>query len=186
MNHFSYSCDCRLRGSRRDVHSAMVLEPRRRARYLRYQSKAGWVELLRSIQMNAISQFWAIYSLHVMFYGRLFVIRRRNGFVHLTFNLINQGDWHLRLCMCPVLDYLFLVFACMDCYMMCSFKWVAPLLTCRYMFGVSFMFFDFIFVHLDRALSSQSPYKTNWESTSRWITNAASFIRIWLWAPRLN
>ena len=48
--------------------------------------------------------------------------------------------------MCPVLDYLFLVFACMDCYMMCSFKWVAPLLTCRYMFGVSFMFFNLIFL----------------------------------------
>ena len=29
---------------------------------------------------------------------------------------------------------------------MCSFKWVAPLLTCRYMFGVSFMFFNLIFL----------------------------------------
>ena len=37
--------------------------------------------------------------------------------------------------------------------MMCSFKWVAPLLTCRYMFGVSFMFlilFSFIWTGLCR------------------------------------
>ena len=29
---------------------------------------------------------------------------------------------------------------------MCSFKWVAPLLTCRYMFGVSFMCFNLLFL----------------------------------------
>ena len=54
--------------------------------------------------MNSLSlELYIVFML--IFTCRLFVIRRRNGFVHLTFNLINQGDWHLRLCMFRIIKF---------------------------------------------------------------------------------
>ena len=161
MSHFSEFCDYRLRGSRNRCSLSGGIGTCRRARYLGFQSKAVWLELLRSFQMNEFSQFRTVCSLHVIFYDRLLSLNVQMGL----------SIWRF-ICSIKVIDIY--GFACFEflirwyyVFMFASlhklfFKWVAPLCACCVIFRRLFhvLIILFLFVNWDRALSSQSPYKT--------------------------